>query len=183
MLVFRGGSTLEGCEVLDNFAVAQTGGVHVVGGDSVLLGTVIRGNDALTIGGGLGVYPEDGVPDGEDGTTTTVTDCVIEENTCKQSGGGMWIRPGYSTVFVEGTTICGNEPDEVDGEFVDLGKNELCGCPGDVNFDGTVNGADISVLLGYWGTSGQPVSADVNRDGVVNGADLAELLGSWGPCK
>ena len=55
-------------------------------------------------------------------------------------------------------------------------------CPGDVNFDGIVNGADISVLLGFWGLNGKPVAADINRDGVVDGADLAQLLGSWGEC-
>ena len=56
-------------------------------------------------------------------------------------------------------------------------------CLGDVNFDGIVNGADISVLLGFWGLNGKPVAADINSDGVVDGADLAQLLGSWGPCK
>jgi hypothetical protein len=56
-------------------------------------------------------------------------------------------------------------------------------CPGDVNFDGQVNGADISVLLGFWGLNGKPVAADINTDGSVDGADLAQLLGSWGPCK
>ena len=55
-------------------------------------------------------------------------------------------------------------------------------CPGDVNFDGIVNGADISVLLGFWGLNGKPVAADINKDGSVDGADLAQLLGSWGEC-
>jgi hypothetical protein len=55
-------------------------------------------------------------------------------------------------------------------------------CVGDVNFDGIVNGADISVLLGFWGLNGKPVAADINKDGSVDGADLAQLLGSWGEC-
>ena len=48
--------------------------------------------------------------------------------------------------------------------------------PGDLNGDGVVNGADLAVLLGQWGTAG---SADLNGDGVVNGADVAILLGFW----
>ena len=56
-------------------------------------------------------------------------------------------------------------------------------CVADINDDGTVNGADISVLLGYWGQSGKNVVGDITGDGIVNGADLAQLLGSWGPCQ
>jgi len=55
-------------------------------------------------------------------------------------------------------------------------------CPADLNHDGTVGGADISVLLGYWGLSGKNVVGDLTNDGTVNGADLSVLLGSWGPC-
>ena len=50
--------------------------------------------------------------------------------------------------------------------------------PGDINGDGLVNGADIGLLLGSWGScSGCP--ADLNGDGVVNGADIGLLLGYW----
>jgi len=52
-------------------------------------------------------------------------------------------------------------------------------CPADLNGDSIVNGADLSVLLGFWGLRG---TADVNDDGVVNGAYIAIVLGSWGPC-
>jgi hypothetical protein len=52
-------------------------------------------------------------------------------------------------------------------------------CAGDVNLDGKVDGADLAVLLGQWGSSG---SADFDGSGQVNGADLAILLGAWGTC-
>jgi len=55
-------------------------------------------------------------------------------------------------------------------------------CPGDLNDDGIVNGADISIMLGFWGLNGKPVDADINGDGLVDGADLAMLLSSWGKC-
>jgi hypothetical protein len=80
----------------------------------------------------------------------------------------------------------------LDGTFADTNANgvpDCCDkgvdcdpCVGDVNFDGIVNGADISVLLGFWGLNGKPVAADINKDGQVDGADLAQLLGSWGAC-
>jgi len=50
---------------------------------------------------------------------------------------------------------------------------------GDLNLDGVVNGADLSIVLSLWGTA-SPGYADLNSDGVVNGADLAVLLGNWG---
>lgn len=46
----------------------------------------------------------------------------------------------------------------------------------DLNCDGTVNAADLSILLGAWGTSGP---GDLTGDGAVNAADLSVLLGAW----
>jgi hypothetical protein len=54
-------------------------------------------------------------------------------------------------------------------------------CPADLNQDGTVNGADLGLLLGSWGAC-PGCAADLNADGVVNGADLGLMLGSWGAC-
>ncbi|MFO0874884.1 MAG: LamG-like jellyroll fold domain-containing protein [Phycisphaerales bacterium] len=48
---------------------------------------------------------------------------------------------------------------------------------GDLNGDGLVNGADLGILLGAWGTS-NPV-ADLNCDGAVGGGDLGLVLGAW----
>jgi len=46
----------------------------------------------------------------------------------------------------------------------------------DLNFDGQVDGADLAILLGSWGSTG---SADLDLNGTVDAADLALLLGSW----
>jgi len=48
----------------------------------------------------------------------------------------------------------------------------------DFNLDGSVDGADLGVLLGQWGQSGGPL-ADLNGSGTVDGADLGILLGEW----
>ncbi|HMN96451.1 MAG TPA: hypothetical protein PKC43_09005 [Phycisphaerales bacterium] len=48
--------------------------------------------------------------------------------------------------------------------------------PADLNCDGMVDGADLGILLGAWGTP----DADLNGDGQTDGADLGILLGAWG---
>jgi hypothetical protein len=51
--------------------------------------------------------------------------------------------------------------------------------PADLNSSGTVDGADLAILLSQWG-AGASSPADLTDDGVVNGGDLAVLLGDWG---
>jgi len=54
-------------------------------------------------------------------------------------------------------------------------------CVADLDGDGVVSGADLAVLLGFWGECAA-CAPDLNGDDVVNGADLALLLGAWGVC-
>lgn len=54
-------------------------------------------------------------------------------------------------------------------------------CPGDLNDDGIVNGADFGLLLAAWGSCGT-CPEDQNGDGEVNGADVGLILASWGDC-
>lgn len=56
-------------------------------------------------------------------------------------------------------------------------------CAGDLNGDGTVDAADLSVLLGNWGVW-NPASpdTDLTNDGMTDAADLSVLLGGWGTC-
>lgn len=51
-------------------------------------------------------------------------------------------------------------------------------CLGDLTDDGSVDGADLSLLLGAWGG----VGGDLTGDSVTDGADLSVLLGAWGSC-
>ena len=53
-------------------------------------------------------------------------------------------------------------------------------CPADISSDNVVDGADLGLLLGAWGTSSG--NADLNNDNTVDGADLGILLGAWGGC-
>jgi hypothetical protein len=60
------------------------------------------------------------------------------------------------------------------------GIPDECQCIGDVDDSGSVDGADLAILLGAWGPGGG--AADLDGSGAVDGADLAILLGAWGPC-
>jgi hypothetical protein len=67
--------------------------------------------------------------------------------------------------------------------FIDVcvtvpGGSPAKGNPSDLNGDGSVNGIDLSILMGAWGSPGG--SADIDRDGVVGAGDLGILLGEWG---
>jgi hypothetical protein len=72
-----------------------------------------------------------------------------------------------------------NGGQDVDGD----GVLDLCDCAADLFVDGSVNGADLGILLSQWGPVARGGAvADLNRDGFVNGADLGVLLSRWGPC-
>ena len=51
-------------------------------------------------------------------------------------------------------------------------------CLGDYVANGQIDGSDLAVLLGGWGTA----TTDLTGDGTTDGADLGTLLGGWGPC-
>lgn len=54
-------------------------------------------------------------------------------------------------------------------------------CIGDANGDGTIDFADITGILIFWGTPGPP--GDANHDGEVNFTDITTVLTRWGlPC-
>ena len=62
---------------------------------------------------------------------------------------------------------------------VDFGVcSDTCDCLSDLDLNGRVDGADLGMMLGAWGSPG----GDVTNDGVTNGADLGILLGEWGSC-
>jgi hypothetical protein len=81
--------------------------------------------------------------------------------------------------FVAGTTyaLASGYPDGI-GKLDLSHLGSLFSPPGDLNSDGIVDGADLGIMLGDWGTVG-PSPSDLNSDGIVDGADLGILLGSW----
>jgi hypothetical protein len=56
-------------------------------------------------------------------------------------------------------------------------------CLGDLDNNGTIDIADLAILLSQFGSSGPGFSGDINNDNTVNIADLALLLSVFGsPC-
>jgi len=64
---------------------------------------------------------------------------------------------------------------------INVSQTGSCGpnCPADLNGDGQVASADLTILLNGWGLS----SPDLNGDGIVGSADITVLLGAWGACQ
>ena len=77
-----------------------------------------------------------------------------------QTAYDLWVEAGKSA------------PVAMDSATVTL----VVGNPADLNGDGAVNAADLSILLSNWGGKG---AGDINGDGAVNAADLSILLSSW----
>jgi hypothetical protein len=57
---------------------------------------------------------------------------------------------------------------------------DVCVCPQDIDRNGSVDGGDLAILLGAWGTAS--TSTDLDRNGITDAADLSVLLAAWGPC-
>lgn len=53
-------------------------------------------------------------------------------------------------------------------------------CPGDLDGNGMVDGADFGLLLAAFNSTSS--DADLDQDGTVTGADLGVLLSAWGTC-
>lgn len=91
-------------------------------------------------------------------------------------GSLMQLSPGGDQALFFGPTS-GMLPFAPESEWTTLVRIFHAIEPADINADGVVNGGDLAILLGAWGTTGSP--ADLDGDGVVGAADLAMLLGAW----
>ena len=121
-------------------------------------------------------------------SSSTLTNCTFRGNT------GAFVVFSYlgSSTTVGGGAFCANSGGALGaccgGVIVDKGANtESPNCPaaceGDLVADGLINGADMAIVLNFWGTDGsQFPGVDIDGDGIVNGADLAAVLNAWGPC-
>ena len=119
------------------------------------------------------------------------------------AAGNQWIRYDKAaarwvpTEYGAGRGLANDDIDQVEylfyryddqGPSWDYGGPEGAGggvlgiavaCPADLNADGRVDGADLGLMIGAWGSDGP---GDLDGDGSVSGADLGLLFADWGPC-
>jgi hypothetical protein len=55
-------------------------------------------------------------------------------------------------------------------------------CPADLDGSGSVDSADLAVVLSAWGPCSGVCAADLDASGEVDSADLGALLAAWGGC-
>lgn len=126
---------------------------------------------------------------------TTGTRLYVDGGPPEAIVGGVSVAGNNAPFLVGGVTVAGVPTAIFDGMIDDVqvyGRaltchelNMLFTQPGiestveaDLNGDGVVDGADLGILLGAWGTP----ACDLDGNGVVDGADLGIVLGKWGSC-
>lgn len=86
---------------------------------------------------------------------------------------------GCTTDPLDGRTFWWvGEWQDANGWRTEVGSYRV-GRRGDLDGNGSVDPADLAILLGSFGVSGP---ADLDGNGIVNSADLTLLLGDWGNC-
>ena len=201
--------TIDACTFRDNQALSG-GGIATEFGSPTINGCTFIGNQAES-GGGitndffstsqitsstfvLNIAGTGGAILNTFASSPTIVDCTITENQASSGfgGGGIYSSKGSSTTPNMGTTIiCENSPNQVFGEFIDLGENciqescidcESIDCPADLTGDGVVDGEDLGLLFVQWGACDVSCPADLSGDGNVDGEDLGLLFVPWGAC-
>ena len=164
---------LDNCTFIGNSASYGGGMYNDENSNPSLTGNVFWKNSADSIGGGMINFRN---------SSPLLEECSFTLNWAN-IGGGM--HNDESNPVLTDTTVCGNEPDQIDGDWIDNGGNIvsdgcITDCFTDFNGDGVVDGYELTYVLGTWGTS-DPI-ADMNGDGTVNGVDLTIILAGWGDC-
>lgn len=137
------------------------GGCVALAGPRVAVGSGGIAVDGSGLGSRLAIY----LRGGDEWTLETV---VAAE-------GG---EPAFGMVQLDAAGVLGSEP--LGGA---LGTGTLRYEPlersADLDGNGIVDAADLSLLLGAWGPTDGVDAADLDGDGTVGAADLATLLGAW----
>ncbi|MAI66298.1 MAG: hypothetical protein CMJ26_00300 [Phycisphaerae bacterium] len=152
----------------DNFG----GGMWTNNSDVQIINCHFENNVSIEYGGGL--YIENATP--------IIEGCTFKNNSSAYGGA---IHSFESNPTLRDTIVCGNTPNQIDGNWIDGGGNTIANecpvdCP-DISGDGLVNVNDLLAIIDQWGLANSP--ADVNFDGIVDVTDLLIVVGSWGECE
>jgi hypothetical protein len=195
------GTVIEGFSMI-NGASGAGGGIWVRNDSSPVFRECIISGCEATNGGGCSI--EDSSPlfdrcnfvenetlafgsaiDALEGSDFELRECVIQFNTTGDtSAATAAVNLRESSIALIGqTVICENTPLQIVGDWIDGGGNTICSdCIGDLTGDGQIDGGDLTVVLGYWGTCSSDCIGDLNGDGLVDGGDITIILAYWGSC-
>ena len=88
----------------------------------------------------------------------------------------------FSIPILLDSAVCSNDPDQIDGDWIDGGGNtvedECPLCLGDSAADGHLDINDVLYLISTWNTDDP--NADFDEDGLVDADDLLILLSHYG---
>jgi len=173
---FTGSSTITcmGSSIRNNYTQREGGGAFLFEAELILTNCDVSYNTAESTGGGLEFQ----------GGSAFITSSIISNNTANLYDGSAMKTFGGAVPTVSDTIICGNSLQQIAGEWLDAGGNEVVdqcvgSCP-DLNNDGIVGVNDLLVIIDKWGTN--DAIADLNGDGIVDVGDVLLVIGNWGPC-
>jgi hypothetical protein len=207
-LVMPAGGTVRNCTFVANTSATTTGAGYLnTGGTSSLANCVFWNNtgssgstvnNQVTTSAGTTTVSYSLVQGGATGTGNISTTPLFEDLAAfdlRLQPASPGVDAGSSSLIPAGITVdhdglprrvdIESTPDTgVGAPVVDMGAFETQAppppaCTADVNADGTVDGADLGLLVGNWGGSG---AGDIDANGSVDGADLGLLLSGWGAC-
>ena len=165
-----------GCSFIENEAGVGGGLLTNGAGVSSLTDCTFNRNHCTTEAGALKMFS------GE----VTLSGCTVEGNTTDNLFGGIMNIGG--TLLITDSVVCDNDMSQVEGPYTDGGGNCIsefctqCECPADLDGNGTVDGADLTIILSDWGCTGDGCVGDLDDNGQVDGADLTIILSAWGDC-
>ena len=188
-LAYADQALVENLVITNGYGDYGGGARFIASSDVVVRNCHFRNNHANWDGGGLRMSLN---------TTLTLVDCEITGNTADHptwpgQSRGAGANVSGATLTLVRTRVCGNIDSSTAGlqQITGVNESELIGfgaciqsdcdvCittePSDLNFDGRVDGADMTILLSAWGDAGP---GDLDGSGIVDGGDLTKLLASW----
>ena len=174
-----------GSEIVANIDYPSTGGAFMGSGLNDDVGAVFTGWMKIDTTGDWTFGTES-----DDGSRLYIGDQVVVENDglhgMVERTGTIGLEAGWHAIRVEffergggaGLIVRSGGPDTtyqvISSE--DWAHGGSSGSGADLNGDGTVDGADLGLLLAQWGSSG---SGDLNGDGTVDGGDIGLMLVEW----
>lgn len=160
---------------LSSDGAAQFGVSVALDGDNALIGARYGSVDGPVMGSGAVVL----ATRDSGGWTAVAQISSLDPQAESEFGWQLALDGEYASI----SALYEDAAVEDDGRAYVVGLTPgACGAlVGDLNGDGIVNGADLTILLASWGICTDPLDcpADLSGDGVVDGADLTILLGGW----